>query len=97
MPNKPYKKDVKKMKGKPFDEFRCFYIKDFRKGDSIRVTSRNKHERFTRGIVTEVDLQNCLIHYRTKTEEDNVTTIDRILSLEGFVQDFLNKDYSTTS
>lgn len=97
MSKKPYNKGVNKLRGKPFDEFRCFYIKDFRKGDSIRVTSSSKGERFVRGIVTEVDLQNCLIHYKTTSSDENITTIDKILSLEGFVKDFLTKNYSATS
>ena len=83
-----------KMKGRPFDEFRCFYIKDFKKGDSIRVESNTDGERFIRGVVTEVDLGNCLIHYRTKVGDNCVTTINTILSLEGFVKNFLDKEYS---
>ncbi len=95
MSEKPYNKGAKKMRGKPFDEFRCFYIKDFRKGDSIRVQSKSKEDRFVRGVVTEVDLNNCLIHYRTADSDEVVTTIDRILSLEGFVKNFLHKNYSS--
>ena len=89
MTNKPTAKNPKKMRGRPFDEFRCFYIKDFRKGDSIRVSSSVKGERFIRGVVTEVDLNNCLIHYKTKDSDENVTVIDRIVSLEGFKKNFL--------
>ena len=90
MSKKPYTKKVAKMRGRPFDEFRCFYIKDFRKGDSIRVSS--KTEKFIRGVVTSVDLDSCLIHYKTAESADNVTTIDRIVTLEGFVKDFLFRD-----
>jgi len=92
MSDKPYKKGVKKMRGKPFDEFRCFYIKDFRKGDSVRVSLKSKDKRFVKGVVTEVDLQNCLIHYRTAESEDNVTTINHIISLEDFKKNFLATD-----
>lgn len=78
---------VSKLKGKPFDEFRCFYIKDFRKGDSIRISSE---EGRVRGVVTDVDLNNCLIHFKTYSVEDNVTTIDKIVTLEGFIKNFLD-------
>lgn len=91
MSEKPYQKGAKKMRGRPFDEFRCFYIKDFRKGDSIRVENKTEEERFSRGVVTEIDLNSCLIHYKTKDSDDMITTIDKILSLEGFVKDFLTK------
>ena len=90
MSKKPSNKGVSKLRGRPFDEFRCFYIKDFRKGDSVRVAVKNKDERFTKGVVTDVDLNNCLIHYRTAESDDNVTTIDRIISLEDFKKDFLD-------
>ncbi len=89
MTNKP-NKSPKKMRGRPFDEFRCFYIKDFRKGDSIRVLSSSKDERFVRGVVTEVDMNNCLIHYKTRAAEENVTIIDNIVSLEDFDRNFLD-------
>ena len=78
---------VNKLKGRPFDEFRCFYIKDFRKGDSIRISSE---EGKVRGVVTDVDLNNCLIHYKTSSVEENVTTIDKIVTLEGFIKNFLD-------
>jgi len=89
MSDKPYKKGAKKMRGKPFDEFHCFFIKDFRKGDSIRVSTKSKSERFKKGVVTDIDLNNCLIHYRTADSDDNITTINYIISLEGFKKDFL--------
>ena len=89
MSDKPYGKGAKKMRGKPFDEFYCFFIKDFRKGDSIRVSTKSKNERFVRGVVTDVDLENCLIHYRTADNDDNVTVINYIISLENFKKDFL--------
>jgi hypothetical protein len=89
MYDKPYKKGAKKMRGKPFDEFHCFFIKDFRKGDSIRVSTKSKEERFVRGVVTGVDQNNCLIFYKTADSDDNVTIINHIISLEDFKQDFL--------
>lgn len=95
MSKKSNHEGAKKMRGKPFDEFRCFYIKDFKKGDSIRVKGSNKDQRFVRGIVTEVDLNNCLIHYRTLDSDNVITTINKILSLEGFVKNFLHKDYAS--
>jgi len=89
MSKKPNGKGAKKMKGRPFDEFHCFFIKDFRKGDSIRVSVKSKYERFVKGVVTEVDLNNCLIHYKTADSPNNVTTINYIVSLEDFKKDFL--------
>jgi len=89
MSDKPYKKGAKKMRGKPFDEFHCFFIKDFRKGDSIRVSVKSKDERFRKGVVTGVDLNNCLIFYKTADNDDNVTIINHIISLEDFKEGFL--------
>jgi hypothetical protein len=89
MSDKPYPKGAKKMRGKPFDEFHCFFIKDFRKGDSIRVSVKSKDERFTRGVVTGVDLNNCLIFYKTADNDDNITIINHIISLEDFKEEFL--------
>jgi len=89
MSDKPNRKGAKKMRGKPFDEFHCFFIKDFRKGDSIRVSLKSKTERFVKGVVTDVDLDNCLIHYKTADSTDNITTINYIVSLENFKKDFL--------
>ena len=80
-------KRLDKLRGRPFDEFRCFFIKDFRKGDSIRVSSENT---FERGVVTGVDLNNCLIHYKTTNSSENVTTIDKIISLEGYIKNFIS-------
>ena len=88
MSNKSKETEVKKMKGRPFDEFRCFYIKDFRKGDSIRIKDESK--RFARGVVTDVDMNNCLIHFKTADCPENITTIDKIISLEGFIKNFLD-------
>jgi hypothetical protein len=84
-------KGLNKMKGRPFDEFRCFFIKDFTKGDSIRIKKR-KEKAFTKGVVTSVDLDDCLIHYKTLESDDNVTTINHIVSLEGYIKNFLEKD-----
>jgi len=89
MSSKPYEKGSKKMRGKPFDEFHCFFIKDFRKGDSVRVSLKSKDERFEKGVVTSVDLNNCLIHYKTARNDNNVTTINHIISLEDFKEGFL--------
>ena len=89
MSDQPYNKGAKKMRGKPFDEFHCFFIKDFRKGDSIRVSVRSKDERFTKGVVTGVDLNNCLIFYKTADNDDNITIINHIISLEEFKEGFL--------
>ena len=89
MSDKPYRKGARKMRGKPFDEFHCFFIKDFQKGDSIRVSVKSKDKRFIKGVVTDIDLADCLIHYKTADSDDNVTVINHIVSLEGFKQDFL--------
>jgi hypothetical protein len=90
MSDKPHGKGAKKMRGKPFDEFHCFFIKDFRKGDSIRVSVKSDKTRFVKGIVTDVDLENCLIHYRTEDDNDNVTIINYIVSLDDPKKDFLS-------
>jgi hypothetical protein len=89
MSDKPYRKGARKMRGKPFDEFHCFFIKDFQKGDSIRVSVKSRDKRFVKGVVTDIDLVDCLIHYKTADRDDNVTVINHIVSLEAFKQDFL--------
>ena len=89
MSDKPHEKGIKKMRGKPFDEFHCFFIKDFSRGDSIRVSVKSNKDRPVRGIVTDVDLENCLIHYKTADSNDNVTIINYIVSLEGPRENFL--------
>lgn len=90
MYNKSGKNGVKKMRGRPFDEFRCFFIKDFRKGDSIRVSDKSSERGFVRGVVTNVDFDNCLIHYKTASSKENVATINQIVSLEEFKKNFLD-------
>lgn len=76
--------------GKPFDQFRCFYIKDFNKGDSIRVR-QSRDSAIVRGVVCDVDLKMCTISYRTSDSELNKTTIDKIVSLEEYIRNFLDK------
>jgi len=80
----------KELKGKPFDQFRCFYIKDFQKGDSIRVKFRGE-EKSTRGVVLEVNLDTCNIIYKTADSDENRTTIEYIVSLEEYKQNFLSE------
>ena len=78
----------KEIKGYPFDQYRCFFIKDFRKGDSIRVTEE-KGERPVRGIVLSIDLDNCTIAYKTADCEANQTVIENIVSLEDYKPNWL--------
>ena len=75
-------------KGYPFDQYRCFHIKDFRKGDSIRVREE-RGAKPVRGIVHSIDLDNFLILYKTAKSEENQTVIENIVSLEDFVPNWL--------
>ncbi len=78
----------KPMKGRAFDEFRCFYIKDFRRGDCIRVKMTRRSEPI-KGVVTDVDLENNVIHFKTSETETSKVTIDKITTLEGHVKNWL--------
>ena len=78
----------KELKGRPFDEHRCFHIKDFNRGDSIRVKfSRNGKP--IRGVVTSVDLETNVISFKTAEDEDNRVTIDKIVTLEEYNRSWL--------
>ena len=79
---------IKELKGRPFDEHRCFYIKDFNRGDSIRIKLR-RNKKPIRGVVTSVDLDTNVISYKTAEEESNQTTIDKIVTLEAYERDWL--------
>ena len=74
---------MERMKGMPFDEFRCFHIKDFRKGDSIRVRE-NRKSPVKRGVVTSVDVEYNIISYVDETSTESHTTINKIVSLEDY-------------
>ena len=89
MDNVPLKKIKNKRKkvGRPFDEHRCFYIKDFRKGDSIRVRVKGE---LVKGIVTDIDLNTMEVVYKTSSSEGNRTFLDDIGSLESYQKDWLN-------
>ena len=78
------------IKGKPFDQYRCFYIKDFQKGDSIRVKFKGD-EKSTRGVVLDVDLDTCNIIYKTANDDECRTTINNIVSLEEYKPNFLDE------
>lgn len=80
----------KEITGKPFDQYRCFYIKDFQKGDSIRVKLKGE-EKSTRGVVLDVDLETCNIIYKTADSEESRTTIQYIVSLEEYKPNFLSE------
>lgn len=79
------------LKGRPFDYDRCFHIKDFRKGDSIRVRTKASRK-FVRGVVTSVDLDNNVISFKTAECDRNETTIDYIVSLEDYERNFLGQN-----
>lgn len=79
---------MEKLKGYPFDEYRCFHIKDFNPGDSIRLKVTKKSP-MIRGVVTSVNLESNVISYKTAESEKNQTTINRIVSLEEYKADFL--------
>jgi len=74
---------MQRLKGHPFDEFRCFHIKDFRKGDSIRVRA-NKKSPVIRGVVTSVDVEFNVISYADADSSENHVTINKIVSLEDY-------------
>ena len=76
-------------RGRPYDEFRCFYIKDFQEGDCIRVKSPSNEK--IRGIVTSVDLQELHIVFKTAKCSSNRTTIDKILTLEPYRKGWLEE------
>lgn len=79
---------MERMKGMPYDEFRCFHIKDFRKGDSIRVRE-NRKSPVTRGVVTSVDTEFNIISYVDSDSSEHHTTINKIVSLEDYNPNWL--------
>ena len=81
---------MEKLKGYPFDEFRCFYIKDFKRGDSIRLRE-NRRSPIIRGVVTGIDLETNVISYKTAEKEKNETTINRIVTLEEYRNNWLEE------
>ena len=80
----------KELMGRPFDQYRCFYIKDFTKGDSIRVKF-SKDEKSIRGVVMDIDMNNFNIIYKTSDDEENRTTIEYVVSLEEYKPNWLTE------
>jgi len=81
----------KELMGKPFDQYRCFHIKDFIKGDSIRVKF-SKDEKPIRGVVMDIDMNNFNIIYKTADDEESRTTIQYVVSLEEYKPNWLSKE-----
>ena len=79
---------MEKLRGYPFDEYRCFHIKDFRSGDSIRI-KLTRNGKAIRGIVTSIDLDTNVISYKTAELDKNETTINKIVSLEDYKRNWL--------
>ena len=80
---------MERMKGMPFDEFRCFHIKDFRKGDSIRVRETRKSP-VKKAVVTSVDTDYNIISYVDASASESHTTINKIVSLEDYNPNWLD-------
>ena len=80
-------KEQKKRVGRPFDEYRCFYIKDFKKGDAIRVKVNGKLER---GVVLDIDMDTMEVVFKTSSSEDNRAYLDDIGSLESYQKGWLS-------
>ena len=80
----------KELMGRPFDQYRCFYIKDFTKGDSIRVKF-SKDEKSIRGVVIDVDMTNFNIIYKTADDEESRTTLEYVVSLEEYKPNWLSE------
>ena len=80
--------EKRELRGRPFDEHRCFHIKDFNRGDSIRV-KLGRNAKPTRGVVTSIDLDTNVISYKTLELEKNQVTINKIVTLEEYKRDWL--------
>lgn len=76
-------------KGRPFDKHRCFFIKDFSAGDSIRVYSDDGD--IVRGVVQSVDLDTLEVVYKTSISPDNRAFVADIVSLDYRRQDWLEE------
>jgi|TARA_Y100000034_G_C6857605_1_gene389965 small nuclear ribonucleoprotein (snRNP)-like protein len=74
-------------KGRPFDQYKCFFIKDFQNGDSIRL--RLKSGKTIRAVVSAIDMDELHIIYKTAESEGNRTTIDKIISLEPYIKNWV--------
>jgi hypothetical protein len=73
--------------GTPYDIDRCFFIKDFRRGDSIRVKVAGV---ITRGVVKDIDLDTMEVVYNTSDEAEARTVLNHIVSLEEHQKGWLN-------
>jgi len=73
--------------GTPYDIDRCFFIKDFRGGDTIRVKINGV---VTRGVVKDIDLDTMEVIFQTADSSDNRTVLNNIISLEEYQKDWLN-------
>ena len=73
--------------GTPYDSDRCFFIKDFRRGDSIRVKVDGV---VTRGVVKDIDLDTMEVVFETSTAPDNRTTLNSVVSLEEYKKGWLS-------
>jgi hypothetical protein len=76
-------------KGRPFDKHRCFFIKDFSAGDSIRVYSDDGL--IVRGVVQSIDMDTLEVVYRTSVSPDNRAFVADIVSLEHRKQNWLEE------
>ncbi len=76
-------------KGRPFDKHRCFFIKDFSAGDSIRVYSDDGE--IVRGVVQSIDMDTLEVVYRTSISPDNRAFVADIVSLDYRRQDWLEE------
>ena len=81
------KMNNKPPRGRPFDQYKCFFIKDFQSGDSIRL--KVKSGKTIRAVVSGIDMEELHIIYRTAESEGNRVTIDKIVSLEPYIKNWI--------
>jgi len=70
-----------RVRGPHSDRYDCFNIRDFRKNDSIIVSTKGSKR--MRGVVTSVDESSNLIHFRS-SEGEFITDVNGIVFLDDF-------------
>lgn len=77
-------------KGFPFDKHRCFFIKDFKPGDSITVkTGRDSQER---GVVEKIDMKTLEVIYKTSSSSGKKAFTSEIISLGRHRPDWIDSN-----
>tara|TARA_A100001011_G_scaffold389581_2_gene471360 strand:- start:1783 stop:2061 length:279 start_codon:yes stop_codon:yes gene_type:complete len=87
--NKPRLRKIKEQKrvGKPFDDNRCFYINDFKKGDCLYVKTPSGREK---GVVVGVDTDTMQVVFKNSSLEEEKVFLNDVVYLAPYQKDWLS-------